>query len=203
MGEAKGVHGKCFMDTVKLAQCCHSSVNASMPQDAEQCKTHIASKNADKKAAFMAHGCFVECYFNSKGLIDQAGEIDKSKSLGLINEMLKDHPDEQIVATAAFDKCYARSKLNELPQLNNNFMSLSSVQKMNEKLMDGPGKGEGKGKGKGRGGKGGKGKDNQDKQEPQGVEMERMEMQKCNMKPLVLMMCVSAEAVRVRNENLI
>lgn len=100
-----------MMQTKELQTCC------PFPKDEEimsgPCKEHLEGiEEKDDKQKWHAYSCFSECYFKSKGLVNEAGELQVEKIKEETAKLLgaNNGADFTAISNESIDYCAAESK---------------------------------------------------------------------------------------------
>lgn len=110
-GKNKEKHRQCMMQTKELQTCC------PFPKDEEAmsgaCKEHLDGiEGKDDKEKWHAYSCFSDCYFKSKGLVNDAGELQVAKIKEETSKLLdaNNGADFKTISEESVDYCAAQSK---------------------------------------------------------------------------------------------
>jgi len=97
---------------VALKKCC--TLPFDEVKNDPNCKKHLEGVDPDNKMEMMKAGmCFNECYYKSKGMINDAGDVVKEKMLE--QSLLMKDPDFKDITKASIDMCVTKSELKLLP----------------------------------------------------------------------------------------
>lgn len=114
-GKNKEKHKQCMLQTNDLQACC------PFPKDEEMkagpCNEHLEGiEGKEDKDKWHAYSCSTECYFKSKGLVNEAGELQVENMKEHTGKLLdaNNGDDFKAISEESIDYCTVESKWHSI-----------------------------------------------------------------------------------------